>query len=119
MTIVGVGNPVPCQLYLMQLAGLVVEGRSKVFNPSEGQRSRSRENGYQMLREITGKDFGFNVLDWYKHLISGDYGLTHPYGFGAMKRFLKGAGFTLPSRKDLLRKMVAESAPPETEVEVD
>lgn len=110
MTIRGVGKPVPSQLYLMQLAGLVVEGWGKVCEPSETQIRESKVEGYQNLRRMTGKDFGYDVEQWYRFLIVGDFGLTHPYGYGAMRRFLKKAGFTAPFKKDLLKQLKAEQS---------
>ena len=76
MTVRGVGKPVPSQLYLMKLAGLVVDGREKVCSPSERQVARSREEGYHALRRMTGKDFGLDVERWYRFLIVGDYGAS-------------------------------------------
>lgn len=104
MTIIGVGKPVPSQLYLMQLAGLVVRGREKVLDPSESQTRQSRERGYQALRRLTGEDFGYNVEKWYRFLIVGDYGLTHPYGYGAMRQFLRETGFSTPFKKDVVQQ---------------
>jgi hypothetical protein len=108
MTIGGVGKPVPSQLYLMQLAGLVVEGRWKVDEPSESQIRRSREYGYHSLRRLTGEDFGYDVEKWYRFLIVGDYGLTHPYGYGGMRQFLRKAGFSTPFKKDVMQQLNAE-----------
>lgn len=110
MTIRGVGKPVPSQLNLMQLAGLVVEGWVKVRDPSDAQIRKSKDQGYQSLRRMTGEHFGYDVEKWYKFLIVGDYGLTHPYGYGAMRRFLKKAGFAAPFKKDVLEQVKAKQS---------
>lgn len=107
MTIIGVGKPVPSQLYLMQLAGFVVRGREKVLNPSESQTRQSREQERQALRRLTGEDFGYDVEKWCRFLIVGDYGLTHSYGYRAMRRFLRETGFSTPYKKDVVQQHYA------------
>lgn len=94
----------------MQLAGLVVEGRGKVRDPSDAQIRKSKDQGYQTLRRMTGKDFGYDVEKWYRFLIVGDYGLTHPYGYGAMRRFLRQGGFAVPFKKTVLKQLEAEQS---------
>src|SRR5689334_11089183 len=107
MTIRGVGKPVPSQLYLMQLAGLVVVGRGKVHDPTSEQIAQSREQGHRLLCRMTGQDFGDDVEQWYAFLILGDYGLTHPYGYGPLRRFLKRAGYEAPYKKDVIARQRA------------
>jgi hypothetical protein len=110
MTIRGVGKPVPSQLYLMQLTGLVVEGFAKVHNPSEAQVTRSKEEGHRKLCRMTGRDFGYDVERWYEYLILSDYGMTYHGGYGAMRRFLKKAGYQAPFKKEVLARRSAEQA---------
>ena len=104
MTIRGVGKPVPSQLYLMQLAGLVVEGFGRVNEPTLKQVQASRRTGHQGLCNMTGQDFGDDVEKWYDYLIVNDYGLTHSYGYGALRRFLLQQGFAAPYKKEVLAK---------------
>ncbi len=92
----------PSQVFLMQLAGLVIKGRAKVINPSEQEIAQSKEEGYRVLCLMTHQDFGYDVEKWYEYLIIGDYGLTHPYCYATLRRFLKNAGFNAPYKKDVL-----------------
>ncbi len=104
MTIRGVGKPVPSQLYLMQLAGLVVEGFTRVYDPTEEQIRESREAGHKHLCRMTGEDFGTDVEKWYEYLIVRDYGMTHHYGYGALRRFLSSRGFAAPYKKEVVAR---------------
>jgi hypothetical protein len=104
MTIRGVGKPVPSQLHLMQLAGLVVDGFDRVNEPTPEQIQASKRDGHRVLSRMTGQDFGDDVQRWYEYLIVNDFGLTHPYGYGAMRRFLKRQGFAAPYKKEVLAK---------------
>ena len=108
VTIRGVGKPVQSQLHLMELAGLVVEGRARVQDPTEQQVHQSIEAGHSSLCRMTGKDFGTDVEAWYEYLIVHDYGLTHPYGYGALRRFLISRGYSAPFKKEVLAKNKAE-----------
>jgi hypothetical protein len=85
MTIIGVGKPVPSQLYLMQLAGLVIVGRCRVKVPTAQQLAKSKEQGHQILCAMTKQDFGHDVERWYEYLITKNFGLTHPYGYGTLR----------------------------------
>jgi hypothetical protein len=107
MTIIGVGKPMPSQLFLMQMAGFVIEGRMKVNDPSDLDIERSRQDGYLKLREMTGQDYGCDVARWYEFLIIGDYELTHPYGYETLRQFLEGAGYATPSRDEAIAKLKA------------
>ena len=104
MTIRGVGKSVPSQLYLMQLAGLVVEGFGRVIDPTEEQIQASKRDGHRQLCSMTDQDFGEDVEKWYEYLIINDYGLTHPYGYGALRSFLKRQGFAAPYKQEVLAK---------------
>lgn len=105
MTIGGVGKPVPSQLYLMLLAGLVITGRRRAIVPSAEDIAQSKAEGYRALCRMTGQDLGYDVERWYEFLITGNYGLTHPYGYGALRRFLKQAGYAAPFKKDVISKL--------------
>ena len=96
MTIFGVGKPVPSQLFLMQLAGLVVKGRARVLAPSAEQTQHSRDEGLRNLKKLTGQDFGFDVEKWFEYLkTQGDFGVTHPYGYASMRGILRELGHEL------------------------
>lgn len=103
MTIIGVGKPVPSQLYLMQLGGLVIDGRRRVENPTKAQVESSQQDGLEMLKRLTGQYFGNDILQWFSYLAqnSEKYGITHPYGYANMRKFLKSVGYNLPWKKDL------------------
>ena len=104
MTIRGVGKPVPSQLYLMQLAGLVVDGFARVNEPTQVQIQASKRDGHRVLCKMTGQDFGADVEKWYEYLIANEYGLTHSYGYAALRRFLQLQGFATPYKKEVLAK---------------
>ena len=104
MTILGVGKPVPSQLNLMRMAGLVVSGRYRVYDPTADQIEESKALGYRMLRRMTNQDFGYDVELWYEYLIVNDYGLTHPYGYATLRSFLKENGYAAPYKKDVVCK---------------
>ena len=99
MTLIGIGKPMPAQLYLMQLAGLVIEGRHRVYDPTEDQIEYSKRNGLSELKKMTGKDFGYDVESWFLYLTEeseDDHGIKHPYGFASMKRTLIELGVDVP-----------------------
>jgi hypothetical protein len=102
MTIRGIGKPVPSQRFLLRLAGVVVEGRGRVLEPSQAQVRRSQEEGYKHLKRLTGQDFGLDVQRWFAYLATcRDHGITHPYGYGATRRILKELGYDSPCQKDI------------------
>ncbi len=95
MTIIGVGKPTPSQLFLLQLAGIVIQGRSRVLEPTALQVQNSQRQGLQRLRELTGVDYGDDIQAWYDFLAQGDFGIHHSYGLSSMLRLLKQQGYDL------------------------
>lgn len=104
MTLRGLGRIVPSQVTLLELAGLVVSGRGVVHDPTDAQIAESRDRAYACLRKMTGQDFGYDVVAWFRWLVvqEDDRGITHPYGYHTMRGKLKERGITLPFKKDVL-----------------
>jgi hypothetical protein len=94
MALVGVGKPMPSQFYLMQLAGLVVDGRERVYAPTDAQIVESQREGYERLMRMTGEDFEADVLKWFEFLkeSSEETGITHSHGYASMCAILAELG---------------------------
>jgi|GEM_PF-4247967 len=95
MTIRGLGRVVPSQLCLLHLAGVVITKRNRLLNPPDEMIDNAREDGYLGLRQMTGEDFGYDVLKWYDYLMEhqSEYGITHPYGYQTMCQILHELGY--------------------------
>ena len=93
MTIVGLGRITPSQLYILQLSGLVIQGRELVSEPTEEQIEESKSQGLKNLIRLTGEDFGLDIMAWFDYLKKSDFEVTHPYGYGQLKSRLKSLGY--------------------------
>ena len=100
MTIRGLGKPVPSQIYLLQLAGMVINyRRGPVDNPTENEINESKAEGLADLKRLTGMDYGYDVMQWYNYLLETDHGINHPYFYSTLKEKLSDMGYQLPTKE--------------------
>lgn len=101
LTIRGLGKPVPSQMFLLQLAGLVIEGRSVNHEPSDEQIEFARNQGYRRLKRLTGEDFGYSVEKWFHFFWNkaAEYGFFHPYGHRTLLSILERRGYKIPAKR--------------------
>jgi len=104
LTVGGVGKVVPAQLFLMELAGLVLTWKGvRVADPTEEQTAASKHQAYTKLKNMTGEDFGWDVAGWFEFftLHSDEYGFAHPQGYANMRSFLEECEHNLPWKEDV------------------
>jgi hypothetical protein len=84
MTMRGFGNVMPIHIFMLQLAGYVVDYRAKRIRAaaSKKERRRTMREGLAELREWTGQDFGYDLAAWREYLMQDEEsGYQHPYAF--------------------------------------
>jgi len=104
LTVGGAGKVVFAQLYLMHLAGLVLNWRcGRVEDPTEEQITANRRKGYKALKNVTKEDFGLDAERWFEFFTthSDKYRFTYPEGYAIMRGFLEERGHNLPWNEDI------------------
>jgi hypothetical protein len=84
MTMRGFGNVMPIHIFMLQLAGYVIDYRSKRIRAAAGEKEREKtmREGLDELCEWTEEDFGYDLAAWRDYLLHDEEsGYTHPYAF--------------------------------------
>ena len=112
MTLPRFGKVVPIQCDVLSLIGYrLTRGHVGLDIPAEERLANMRE-GRAALREQTGRDFGYDVAAWHKHLLScPDLGYDHPYGFAGVQRAVREAARD-PDRARFVALLEAQDAEP-------
>jgi hypothetical protein len=84
MTMRGFGEVMPIHIFMLQLAGYVVDDRGKRIRAavSEEERQRTMREGLEELCDWTEEDFGYDLAAWREYLLEDEEsGYTHSYAF--------------------------------------
>ena len=96
MTMRELGRVTPAQVYVLQLAGYVINRRSGIIaDPSDQEIEESKANAVTALSKMTGQDFGYDVNAWIAYLIKSDHGFPHPYAFSTVRKRLMDVGISV------------------------
>jgi hypothetical protein len=95
MTIPNWGRVTPSQMFMLMLAGHVL--RRYLVPPDivepDGDRIEAMKEGRELLRGLTGEDFGDDLPRWHAFLISGkdEWGYRHPYAWRTVRPAIERA----------------------------
>lgn len=106
MTIPGWGRLTPVQINMLKLAGrLGRRPREPGIDLADEERLKAMAVGRDLLRRLTGVDFGYDLRRWHEHLIGADeYGYRHPYAWRVVRPAIEEA-LEDPERLQLVRQL--------------